>query len=164
MKRRSITNTQQVARAGEHFVAGELHRRGAYAVTFAGNMPKIDVLASDKQQLRTVFIQIKTKSGASRGWQTSITAGQQRDSKTDETRYWVLADLKWPGEAPDYFIIPEWWIQNDIYTAHQQWLVLHSGVRPRTPGSTHHLINRERIEEWRDRWDILGIFPESTED
>lgn len=40
-------NPQQVARAGEHFVAAELHRRGAYAVTFAGNMPDIDILASD---------------------------------------------------------------------------------------------------------------------
>jgi hypothetical protein len=40
-------NPQQVARAGEHFVAAELHGRGAYAVTFAGNMPEIDILASD---------------------------------------------------------------------------------------------------------------------
>lgn len=37
---------QQTGRAGEHFVAAELNRRGAYAVTFAGNMPKIDVMAS----------------------------------------------------------------------------------------------------------------------
>jgi hypothetical protein len=34
-------SNQQVARAGEHFVAAELNKRGAYAVTFAGNMPKI---------------------------------------------------------------------------------------------------------------------------
>ena len=40
-------NTQQVARAGEMFVAAEIHRRGGYAVTFAGNMPGIDILASD---------------------------------------------------------------------------------------------------------------------
>jgi hypothetical protein len=30
--------------------------------------------------------------------------------------------------------------------------------RARSPGSTHHAIDRRRIEEWRDRWDILGIF------
>lgn len=30
---------QQTARAGEYFVAPELNRRGANAVTFAGNMP-----------------------------------------------------------------------------------------------------------------------------
>jgi hypothetical protein len=33
-------NTQQVSRAGEHFVAAELHLRGAYAVPFAGTMPE----------------------------------------------------------------------------------------------------------------------------
>jgi hypothetical protein len=32
-------NAQQVGRAGEMFVAAEIHRRGGYAVTFAGNMP-----------------------------------------------------------------------------------------------------------------------------
>ncbi len=39
--------THQVGQAGEHLVAAELHRRGAYAVTFSGNMPDIDVLASN---------------------------------------------------------------------------------------------------------------------
>ena len=44
-------SNQQVARAGEHFVAAELNKRGAYAVTFAGNMPKIDLLACNADQL-----------------------------------------------------------------------------------------------------------------
>jgi hypothetical protein len=30
-------NPQQVGRAGELYVAAETHRRGGYAVTFAGN-------------------------------------------------------------------------------------------------------------------------------
>jgi hypothetical protein len=29
------------------FVAAEIHRRGGYAVTFTGNMPGIDIQASD---------------------------------------------------------------------------------------------------------------------
>ena len=39
---------QQVARAGEYFVAAELNKRGAFAVTFAGNMPKIDLMACNQ--------------------------------------------------------------------------------------------------------------------
>ncbi len=35
---------QQVARAGEYFVLAELNKRGALAVPFAGNMPKIDII------------------------------------------------------------------------------------------------------------------------
>lgn len=62
---------QQVARAGEYFVAAELNRRGAFAVTFAGNMPKIDLMACNQDQSRTVHIQLKTKRGG-KNWQTSI--------------------------------------------------------------------------------------------
>jgi hypothetical protein len=38
------------ARAGELFVAAELNRRGAYAVTIAGNMPITDILTSNIDQ------------------------------------------------------------------------------------------------------------------
>src|SRR5262245_951106 len=64
-------SNQQVARAGEHFVAAELNKRGAYAVTFAGNMPKIDLLACNADQSRTIQIQVKTKKGG-RTWRSSI--------------------------------------------------------------------------------------------
>jgi hypothetical protein len=50
-----LTN-QQVGRAGELFVAAEIHRRGGYAVTFAGNMPGIDMLASDRDNTQRVSI------------------------------------------------------------------------------------------------------------
>jgi hypothetical protein len=43
------------------FVAAEIHQRGGYAVTFAGNMPGIDILASDPTDSRRISIQIKTK-------------------------------------------------------------------------------------------------------
>ncbi len=36
------SSIQQVAQAGEYFVAAERNKRGAFAVTVAGNMPKID--------------------------------------------------------------------------------------------------------------------------
>jgi len=39
---------QQVGRAGEYFVVAELNKRGAFAVPFAGNMPKIDFVVHPK--------------------------------------------------------------------------------------------------------------------
>jgi hypothetical protein len=54
-------NRQQVARAGELYVAAEIHRRGGYAVTFAGNMPGIDILASGPVDQRRISIQVKAK-------------------------------------------------------------------------------------------------------
>jgi hypothetical protein len=151
----SKPNPQQVARAGEHFVAAELHRRGAYAVPFAGNMPEIDILASDVSQSRTVAIQVKTKrSGA---WQTTLREWTSRVPEVAETRFWVFVDLHGSEAQPDYFIVPEKWIQDDIQRAHGEYLKRHGGQRARTPTSKHHAIRPSRIEEWRDRWDLLRI-------
>ena len=86
---------QQVARAGEYFVVAELNKRGAHAVTFAGNMPKIDLMACNHGQNRTVYIQVKTKRGG-RSWHASILAGrpaQPPATRLDETAFWLLVDL-----------------------------------------------------------------------
>jgi len=44
------------------FIAAEIHRHGGYAVTIAGNMPGIDVLASDLADTRGISLQVKTKT------------------------------------------------------------------------------------------------------
>jgi hypothetical protein len=150
-------NPQQVARAGEHLVAAELHRRGAYAVTFAGNMPRIDIVASNLEQTRTVMLQVKTKRSGT--WQASTRSGIPREAVPEELRFWVFVDIhKDPATPPAYYVVPEWWIQNDIYDVHQAYLKRHGGVRRSGSGSTHHAIPRSRIAEWEGAWDQLGIF------
>jgi hypothetical protein len=149
-------NKQQVARAGEHFVAAELHRRGAYAVTFAGNMPGIDILARNLDQTRTVAIQVKSKTSGT--WHTQFTRGRERKPLDEEIRFWVLVDLG--REPPVYYVVPEWWMENDIFQAHSAYLARHGGTRPRNPDSLHHGIARSRVVEWQSRWDILDLFEE----
>ena len=152
-------NNQQVSRAGEHFVAAELHRRGAYAVTFAGNMPRIDILATNTEQTRTAAIQVKTMSAGS--WQTSITRGHPREEPTEEeTRFWVFVDLRKPPAPPEFYVVPEWWIENDIHDAHAAYIARHDGERAKTKDSIHHAIKRSRIEEWHNRWGLLRLFTE----
>lgn len=148
-------NPTQVARAAEHYVVAEIHRRGGYAACFGGNMPLIDVIATDAGHRRTVTIQVKAKKGG-RTWQTSTTRGQQRDAEEASTRYWIMVDLA--PEFPDFYVMPEWWIQNDIYNAHAAYLERHSGRRPKSVDSTHHSIEVARIEQWKGQWDLLGIF------
>lgn len=149
-------NKQQVGRAGEHFVAAELHRRGAYAVTFSGNMPEIDILASDMARARMIAIQVKTKTRGS--WHTTTTRGQPREEDRAETEFWVFVDLgSEQSGPPEYFITPKWWIENSIHVRHQEYLARHGGRRARNPESTHHAIPVKVVERWRDRWDILGI-------
>lgn len=147
-------NTQQVAQAGEQFVSAELHRRGAYAVTFSGNMPNIDILASDLEQQRTVSIQVKTKAAGT--WHTTITRGEPREENPAEDRYWVLVDIgRDPETRPDYYIVPEWWMVNHIHSRYQE---KPRGAWSKNPDSKHFAIIPKNIAEWRERWDLLAIF------
>jgi len=89
-------NNQQVGRAGEYFVVAELNKRGAFAVPFAGNMPKIDLIACNRNQSRTIHIQVKTKRSG-KSWQSTIVGSQPMVPPADETNFWVFVDL---GESP----------------------------------------------------------------
>lgn len=151
------TGNQQVGRAGEYFVVAELNKRGAFAVPFAGNMPKIDLIACNGNQSRTVHIQVKTKRGG-RTWHSSIVGSKPMTPLADETNFWVFVDLGELNTAPRYWILPDWWIRDDIYTAHLAYLNRHGGQRASNPDSTHHAIDESRLSEWQGRWDILGIF------
>ncbi len=146
----------QTGQAGEYFVAAELNRRGAYSVTFSGNMPGIDIIASNVTRNRTVFIQVKTRRAGT--WQTTIDQGKLAKKKDNETSFWVFVDLRPKLTFPEYYIVPECWIQNDIYKSHRAYLKKHGGKRARNPKSKHHSIKSDRIEKWKDRWDEMRIF------
>ncbi|MCZ6547116.1 MAG: hypothetical protein O6837_03225 [Deltaproteobacteria bacterium] len=156
MRKATGARNQQTARAGEHFVAAELNRRGAFAVTFAGNMPKIDILASNLDRSRDVGIQVKTRRSGS--WHTSIDEGRQCQPNPDETHFWVFVDLADNNAGPIYYVVPEWWMRNDIFKAHGAYLKRHGGKRAINPRSKHHSIDIRRITKWKDRWDLLKIF------
>lgn len=153
-KRPKLTPTQ-VGAAGEHFVAAEIHRRGGHAVTFAGNMRDIDLLASDADHGRVIKIQVKTKTAGT--WQTSTTRGQKRQEPESEDSFWVLVDLG--KDYPEFYVVPLWWMQNDIHTAHSKYLADSGGHRVKNDTSTHHAIPVARIAHWKGRWDVLGILP-----
>jgi len=151
-----LTN-QQVGYAGENFVAAEIHRRGGYAVTFSGNMKGIDLLASDVTHNRKIDIQVKTKTGGA--WQTTTNHARACAKPQDEGKFWILVDLHKDGREPDYYIVPKWWMENDIHTVHHEYLAKHGGQRAKNKASTHHSIPLARVKQWKDRWDILGILP-----
>ena len=148
--------TAQVGYAGEHFVAAEIHRRGGYAVTFSGNMKGIDLLASDVEHVRKISIQVKTRTRGS--WHANIDRdGHIRAEDPLEEKFWVFVDLG--PEHPEYYIAPAWWIENDIYDHHRAYLKKHGGHRAVNDESKHHSIGADRLTPWKERWDVLGIFP-----
>jgi len=59
---------------------------------------------------------------------------------------------------PTFYVMPEWWIRDDIFSAHQAFLSRHGGVRPgKNSASTHHAISPARVAQWKGSWATLGI-------
>jgi hypothetical protein len=77
---------------------------------------------------------------------------------TPLTEFWVFVDLGDLDTVPRYWVVPDWWIRNDIYKTHKAYLDRHGGKRARNPESKHHAIDERRLKDWPARWDILGLF------
>lgn len=150
-------SSQQVGHAGKFFVVAELSKRGAFVAPFAVDGPPIDIIACNRDKSRMVSIRVTTKRGG-KTWHSSIVGCQPMSPKANEDTFWVFVDLGDAGVCPRYWIVPEWWIKDNIYRAHQAYLSKHGGRRPKNPDSTHHSIDESRLEQWKERWDILGIF------
>ncbi len=104
-----------------------------------------------------MFIQVTTKRGG-KTWHSSIVGSQLTSPKDDERNFRVFVDLGDTTAHPHYWIVTDWWLKDNIHKTHQEYLKKHGGIRPGNPESKHHAIEESRLEQWKDRWDILGIF------
>ena len=138
------------AREGHLFVAAELTRRGADAVELPSE-PGTDVRAAVGGR----SVELTVRSRRTGDWQVRASLGEPRSENPDEAHYWAFVDLGDRPGPPAYFIAPDWWVRNDIDLAHREYLSRHGGQRARSPESDHHRITTKRVEQWRDRWDLL---------
>src|SRR6185369_9181830 len=118
-------------------------------------MPHIDMIACDADQQRRIDIQVKTKSHPGR-WAGNIRDGAPHQEPVSEEKFWVLVDLS--DDAPQFYTVPRWWMQNYIHTKHQAFLARHGGVRPKSPDSKDVSILPADMQEWKNSWSVLGIF------
>lgn len=58
---------------------------------------------------------------------------------------------------PGYWIVPEWWMLNHIHVRHHESKAAHGGRRV-NPSSKHFAVIPRNVEQWRGRWELLGIF------
>ena len=148
-------NSHELNREGRRNVEAELLRRGAASVTSRGTR-KIHLHATNSNHSRTVELQVKTKRKGN--WHTRTDEAKPTDTPLDledVRNFWAFVDL---GDAPRYWIVLDWWIRNDIHEAHQQYLNKHGGHRAKNDDSNHHSIDESRLENWQNKWEILGIF------
>jgi len=78
--------------ASQFFVAGELCRRGYYAVVTLGNTPNVDVLCSNKAGTQFVHIQVKTFMPGNK----TCSVGMKAHRNFGPFFFWVLAGIPSP--------------------------------------------------------------------
>lgn len=95
-----LSNTLK-GKSGEHFVAGELFRRNAIVAVPPQNTPLFDLIVSNPNTLKTVYVQVKTAFSNS----TYGVVWQLTDEFLNHTQhtnlYVVLVDAR---KEPEYFV------------------------------------------------------------
>jgi hypothetical protein len=141
-----------VSRRGVEIAAAELKRRGATVEPWSEGRSK-NFLRVSTRDGRGKIVYVKTRQRGD--WQTDMRKGQPRSPEQDPTRLWLFVDLTSP--TAEFFIAPAWWIENDLYEDYQAYLAKHGGRRAVNPRSTHQRITIDRVERWRDGWELLGL-------
>ena len=170
--------TDKVGRAGEHYVAAELNRRGAYASPFSGNVPGIDIVATDDDMKRMAYIQVKTKRGhgnwhmsLNHGWATITPSECPGNGDCPKTctpcleepilgkpdHFWVFVTLKKDG-GQQYYVLPDDEVRHGVRERHKGYLAESGGQRRgKNHDSLHHSLSDKDLQGWEDKWEILGL-------
>ena len=171
-------STNNIVRAGEHYVAAELNRRGAYASPFSGNVPGIDIIATDDGQNRMAYIQVKTKRGGgnwhmgiNHGWGKITYKNCPRDGNCPKTctpsleepvlgtpdHFWVFVSLTANG-GQQYYVLADDKVRALLREVHTAYLKSNGGQRAgKNHDSPHSAFTDKNLQAWKDNWDTLGL-------
>lgn len=138
----------------------ELRRRGATLTKL--DRSTFEVSAGGKRE------QIGIWCSNGYGWQQSLTrflvihddGSKQRIELLPLARPDRLYVFVWLGtrhhEPNRYFMLKAREVQEVMRAGHQWWLDQHDGTRPVKPESTHHNFSTERLEQFENRWELIG--------
>lgn len=106
--------------ASQFFIAGELCRRGFYAVVTLGNAANTDILCSNIAGTKFVHIQVKTYVPGNK----TCSVGQKAEKEYQDNFFWVLGGIPDPSQdaAFEFYVIPAAVMSKQIRAAHQNWL------------------------------------------
>lgn len=150
--------------AGEYFVAAELSQRGLIATITLKNTPKVDLLATNPDNGKSITVQTKTMSvGNNQGW--NLAKSTEEDAKLIN-HYIVLVDLSGPNKLPEYYIFPQKTFCKYLYQKHRKWLKTPGrGGRPHKDNSVRcfdpQSNNKDDLEfgkPYKNNWKILNIW------
>jgi hypothetical protein len=138
--------------AGEYLVAAELTRRGYVASLTFRNTRGIDILASHPDALRTVGIQVKTNN---RDRRAEWILTQKAEAFKARNHFYVFVILN-GLEFSAFHVVPSNDVARFVKSSHRSWLKAKSsrGV-PHRDNPLRKFKDYEN--EYRDRWDLLGL-------
>ena len=140
---------------GRELVISRLAELGAQSPYYSKQGRRHIIIASNTSRTKQITIIVKTK--LSGDWQVSTDDGIPSDDNHNDNTFWVFVDISGSVTKPDYYVMPDQWIRNNIYEEHQAYLKRHGGERARNSLSKHHSITWERINKWVGRWNILNL-------
>lgn len=109
------------------------------------------VFTSDNGRVYRVTTRAKMRGT----WQTSIAYGEKCCENKNENEYWVFVDIS--SDDSDFYVVPMWWMKNDIACHHEKYLNEHDGRRRNNDFSKHHAIAKKRIVQWENKWQQIGL-------
>lgn len=138
--------------AGEYFVAAELSRKGYLASITLRNTKGVDILCSNANATKTIAIQVKTNRRSNREWMLN----QKAESFYAKNHFYVFVNLHDNEQQPDYFIVPSEVVATHAKETYATWL-----ASPGKNGRAHIDTTMRKFadpsEEYKDRWDLLGL-------
>lgn len=140
---------------GMDLVIEELIKRGASVEKAEGRANRLIVRSKDKS--RQVTIQIKTKGRRSRHWHVSAKDGRNSDEPVDPNEFWVLVDLS--RKDPHFYILSGTEFRQMVYDEYRRLSEYYLEYYERliTPDSIRGTIERYRVEEYEDFWELLRL-------
>jgi hypothetical protein len=98
---------------------------------------------------------VTTRAKNSGTWQTATTYGKPCLENQLENEYWVFVDLEF--DPPKFYPVPLWWISNNIYEVHQEYLKRFGGHRKHNDDSNHLAVPLKRIKSWECHWKNMRL-------
>ncbi|MBI5015560.1 MAG: aspartate-ammonia lyase [Deltaproteobacteria bacterium] len=154
------TSNNLVGTAGEYYVCGEICRRGYLALITPKNNPLFDIVASDPEGIRSISIQVKTRSIQNeQGWKLGKDVTMKR---SNPNLFVVLVNLQEQG-LPDFYIYEFDILAERVETNYLNYLATpkRDGTRRKDVGFRWHDVSyftdddRGRLNNWRPIIDAL---------
>ena len=152
MAQQSHLSTGLSGVAGEHFVAGELSRRGYIASITLRNTRGVDILAAGRDAARSAGIQVKTNQGSEKAW----LLNKKAEVLEEDGMFYVFVNLNGPNGSPSYHVVPSAIVAEHCRRTHSEWLNT-SGRGGRQRKDSNMRKFGDPHDEWKDRWEVLGL-------